>query len=174
MDIGCGYGFMSYMLHFVAPGRNMLGVDYDADKIAVAQHSYIRNEQVQFRAADITQYEIPEKDAYVMLDVLHYLQPDQQADLIRRCMDKLRPGGIIIVRDGDAAMEKKHRGTKLTELFSTRLLGFNKTANHPLSFFSSATLRQTVESHGGTMERIDQTKFTSNVVFIIRKCEANA
>ena len=35
MDIGCGYGFMSYMLHFVAPGRNMLGVDYDADKIAV-------------------------------------------------------------------------------------------------------------------------------------------
>lgn len=174
MDIGCGYGFMSYMLHFVAPGRNMLGVDYDADKIAVAQHSYIRNEQVQFRAADITQYEIPEKDAYVMLDVLHYLQPDQQADLICRCMDKLRPGGIIIVRDGDAAMEKKHRGTKLTELFSTRLLGFNKTANHPLSFFSSATLRQTVESHGGTMERIDQTKFTSNVVFIIRKCEANA
>ncbi len=174
MDIGCGYGFMSYMLHFVAPGRNLLGVDYDADKIAVAQHSYIRNEQVQFRAADITQYEIPEKDAYVMLDVLHYLQPEQQADLIRRCMDKLRPGGIIIVRDGDAAMEKKHRGTKLTELFSTRLLGFNKTANHPLSFFSSDTLRQTVESHGGTMERIDQTKFTSNVVFIIRKCEANA
>lgn len=169
MDIGCGYGFMSYMLHFVAPERNILGVDYDEEKIAVAQHCYIRNEQVQFRAADITQYDIPEKDAFVMLDVLHYLQPGQQADLIRRCMDKLRPGGVIIVRDGDAAMEKKHRGTRLTELFSTKLLGFNKTAEHPLSFFSSATLRQTVESHGGTVERIDQTKYTSNVVFIIRK-----
>lgn len=173
MDIGCGYGFMSYMLHFVAPERNILGVDHDEEKIAVAQHCYIRNEQVQFRAADITTFDIPEKDAFVMLDVLHYLQPEQQASLIRRCMDKLRPGGIIIVRDGDAAMEKKHRGTKLTELFSTKLLGFNKTSEHPLSFFSSATLRQTVESHGGTMERIDQTKYTSNVVFIIRKPDTN-
>lgn len=169
MDIGCGYGFMSYMLHFVAPERNILGVDYDEEKIAVAQHCYIRNEQVEFRAADITRFDIPEKDAYVMLDVLHYLKPEEQASLVRRCMDKLRPGGIIIVRDGDAAMEKKHRGTKLTELFSTKLLGFNKTSDHPLSFFSSATLRETVESHGGTLERIDQTKFTSNVVFIIRK-----
>ncbi len=174
MDIGCGYGFMSYMLHFVAPGRNVLGVDYDEEKIAVAQHCYIRNEQVQFRAADITQYEIPEKDAFVMLDVLHYLQPEKQADLVRRCMDKLRPGGIIIVRDGDADMKRKHRGTKLTELFSTKLLGFNKTSEHPLSFFSSATLRQTVESHGGTLERIDQTKYTSNVVFIIRKPNGHA
>ncbi|WP_341835085.1 1-acyl-sn-glycerol-3-phosphate acyltransferase [Chitinophaga pollutisoli] len=168
MDIGCGYGFMSYMLHFLSPERNMLGVDYDEDKIAVAQHCYIRNDSVQFRSADITQYDIPEKDAFVLLDVLHYLQPEQQASLVRRCMDKLRPGGVIIIRDGDADLKKKHRGTKLTELFSTKLLGFNKTSAHPLSFFSSATLRQTVESHGGTVERIDQTKFTSNIVFIIR------
>ncbi|WP_298711372.1 trifunctional MMPL family transporter/lysophospholipid acyltransferase/class I SAM-dependent methyltransferase [Chitinophaga sp.] len=168
MDIGCGYGFMSYMLHFLAPERNILGVDYDEEKIAVAQHCYIRNGQVQFRAADITQSDLPEKDAFVLLDVLHYLQPEQQASLVRRCMDKLRPGGVIIIRDGDADLKQKHRGTKLTELFSTKLLGFNKTAAHPLSFFSSATLRQTVESHGGTVERIDQTKFTSNVVFIIR------
>ncbi|WP_346318662.1 1-acyl-sn-glycerol-3-phosphate acyltransferase [Chitinophaga sp. YIM B06452] len=167
MDIGCGYGFMSYMLHFLSPERTMLGVDYDEDKIATAQHCYIRNEHVRFEAADITQYQLPHQDAFVILDVLHYLQPEAQEKLIRQCLQKLNPGGVIIVRDGDADLTERHKGTRLTELFSTRLLGFNKTGNK-LSFFSSSTLRSIVEKSGGTVEQIDNTKFTSNVIFIIK------
>ncbi len=167
MDIGCGYGFMSYMLHFLSPERTILGVDYDEDKIAAAQHCYIRNEHVRFEAADITRYNLPHQDAFVILDVLHYLQPEAQEKLIRQCLQKLNPGGVIIVRDGDADLTERHKGTRLTELFSTRLLGFNKTGNK-LSFFSSSTLRSIVEKSGGTVEQIDNTKFTSNVIFIIK------
>lgn len=167
MDIGCGYGFMSYMLHFLSPERTVLGVDYDEDKIATAQHCYIRNEHVRFEAADITQYNLPNQDAFVILDVLHYLQPEAQEKLLRQCLQKLNPGGVIVVRDGDADLTERHKGTRLTELFSTRLLGFNKTGNK-LSFFSSSTLRSIVEKSGGTVEQIDNTKFTSNVIFIIK------
>ncbi|MRG46036.1 MMPL family transporter [Chitinophaga sp. SYP-B3965] len=168
MDIGCGYGFMSYMLHFRAPNRQILGVDYDEDKIATAQHSYIRNEMVQFEAADITKYKLENQDAFVILDVLHYLQPDAQEQLLQQCISKLNPGGIIIVRDGDADLGKRHEGTKMTELFSTRLLGFNKTGDKPLSFFSSSTIRGIVQRNGATIEQIDNTKYTSNVIFIIK------
>lgn len=167
MDIGCGYGFMCYMLHFLSPERTLLGLDYDEEKIAVAQHCYIRNEKVRFHAADITRYHLPNQDAFVILDVLHYLQPEAQEKLVRQCLQKLNPGGVIIVRDGDADLKERHKGTQLTELFSTKLLGFNKTGNK-LSFFSSSTLRGIVEKCGGTMEQIDNTKYTSNVIFIIK------
>ncbi len=43
LDIGCGYGFMSYMLHFAAPAREIIGFDYDEEKIAVANHCFSRN-----------------------------------------------------------------------------------------------------------------------------------
>ena len=33
LDIGCGYGFMSYMLYFAAPRREITGIDYDEEKI---------------------------------------------------------------------------------------------------------------------------------------------
>jgi len=168
MDVGCGYGFMSYMLHFLSEGRQILGVDHDEEKVAVAQHCYLRNERIRFETADITQYTLSHQDAFVILDVLHYLQPDAQEKLLQQCISKLNPGGVIIVRDGDADLKERHKGTRLTELFSTRLLGFNKTGGQPLSFFSSSTLRAIVERNGATMEQIDNTRFTSNVVFIIK------
>ncbi len=168
MDIGCGYGFMSYMLHFLSAERQLLGVDYDEEKIAVAQHCYLRNEHIRFESADITQYALEHQDAFVILDVLHYLQPEAQEKLLQQCIGKLNPGGVIIVRDGDADLKERHKGTRLTELFSTKLLGFNKTAGEPLSFFSSRALRAIVERNGATMEQIDNTRYTSNVIFIIK------
>lgn len=168
MDIGCGYGFMSYMLHFLAPERQIRGVDYDEEKIATAQHCYLRNDHIQFEAADITTYNLQHQDAFVLLDVLHYLPAAAQERLLQQCIHKLNPGGVIIVRDGDADLGKRHEGTKLTELFSTRLLGFNKTGIEPLSFFSSSTLRAIAERNGATVEQIDNTKYTSNVIFIIK------
>jgi 1-acyl-sn-glycerol-3-phosphate acyltransferase len=169
LDIGCGYGFMSYMLHFLAPERSVTGVDYDEDKIATASHSYQRNDKLQFVYADIVNYAFGEHDAFVISDVLHYLQPAEQEQLLRRCWEQLPEHGVIIVRDGDADLGKRHEGTRLTEFFSTRLLGFNKTKQE-LSFFSAAHLRQIVASMGACLEQIDNTKFTSNVIFVIKRC----
>ena len=40
LDIGCGYGFMSYMLHFTSPEREITGIDYDEEKIETANHCF--------------------------------------------------------------------------------------------------------------------------------------
>lgn len=169
LDIGCGYGFMSYMLHWLSEDRIVKGLDYDEDKIITAQHCYLRNEHVSFEHADITNYTFEPCDAYVISDVLHYLQPAEQEKVLSACISQLNENGVIIVRDGDADLEKRHEGTKLTEFFSTKLIGFNKTKDKPLSFFSSSRIREIVAANGAVMEQIDNTKYTSNVIFIIKK-----
>jgi uncharacterized protein len=169
LDIGCGYGFMSYMLHWLSAGREVKGLDYDEEKIATAQHCHLRNEHVSFEHADITNYAFEKYDAFVISDVLHYLQPEEQEKVLSACISQLNDNGVIIVRDGDSDLEKRHEGTKLTEFFSTKLIGFNKTKDKPLSFFSSSRIREIVVANGAVMEQIDNTKYTSNVIFVIKK-----
>lgn len=168
LDIGCGYGFMSYMLHFLSPEREILGLDYDEDKIVTAQHGYLKGAQLNFECVDITQYQFSNYDAFLISDVLHYLTPEQQEQVLAECINKLNPGGMIVVRDGNLDLEKKHERTRLTEFFSTKVLGFNKTQNK-LTFFSSARMNEIVVKYGATMEQIDNTKYLSNIIFIIRK-----
>ncbi|WP_217604084.1 trifunctional MMPL family transporter/lysophospholipid acyltransferase/class I SAM-dependent methyltransferase [Chitinophaga sp. GbtcB8] len=168
LDIGCGYGFMSYMLHFLSAERTVTGVDYDEDKITTANHCYLKNDKVNFECADVVSYTFGQHDAFIISDVLHYLQPQEQEQLLHRCLQQLAPGGVIIVRDGDADMSKRHEGTRLTEFFSTRLLGFNKTKQQ-LSFFSGQHLKQLIEKMGASLEQIDNTKYTSNVIFVIKQ-----
>lgn len=169
LDIGCGYGFMPYMLQALSPERTITGLDYDEDKIATAAHCYQKNEKLNFVCADAMNYSFGKHHAFIISDVLHYLQPEEQEQLLQRCWEQLEPGGVIIIRDGDADLGKRHEGTRLTEFFSTRVLGFNKTRNN-LSFFSGERLRQTVAKMGACLEQIDNTKFTSNVIFVIKQC----
>lgn len=168
LDIGCGYGFMSYMLHFLSEERELLGLDYDEEKIVTAQHGYLKGAQLNFECVDITKYKFDNYDAFVISDVLHYLEPAQQEQVLAECINKLNPGGIIVVRDGDLDLEKRHKKTLLTEFFSTKVIGFNKTQNR-LTYLSSARMQEIVQRYGATMEQIDNNKYLSNVIFIIKK-----
>ncbi len=168
LDLGCGYGFLCYMLQFLSEERTITGVDYDDDKIEVARHGYLRSPRLSFYAADVMTFPLKPYDAIIISDVLHYLAPKAQEQLLVRCFKALTPGGRLIVRDGDADLQERQKGTALTEFFSVKLLGFNKSTQD-LSFVSGTALRRLVEAHGLTVTVLDQTKFTSNVIFVIDK-----
>jgi len=171
LDLGCGYGFMSYMLSFTSPSRKITGVDYDAEKIRVAANCIAKNENIDFICEDITRYSFGNKDAILLSDVLHYLPQKSQEELLSRCIEKLNPGGMILVRDADSKLEKRHKRTELTEFFSTRIIGFNKTADasRELYFTSLENITRIIDSHGVKMEVIHEAKYTSNLLLIIRK-----
>ena len=80
LDIGCGYGFMSYMLQFAAPARDIIGYDYDEEKIAVAEHCFSRNTNIHFVAKDVNDLQISAAEAIILSDTLHYLQPGSAGD----------------------------------------------------------------------------------------------
>ena len=166
-DIGCGYGFLPYMLSFMNEGRTIIGMDYDEDKISVANHCFSKNEKLTFKVADATSVELPKSDAFVLSDVLHYLPEEEQEKLITKCIHALNKGGMILLRDADAALKKRHQGTRYTEIFSTGT-GFNKTAN-PLAFVSSQFILDIIKKHNFKAERIDKTKLTSNIIYIIKE-----
>lgn len=194
-DLGCGYGFMTYMLHWASEGRIFTGVDYDEDKIITAQNNYLREKArklhdrktkatpvscpeavspapIHFEQADLTCYTPESCNGIIISDVLHYLLPEQQEALLDKCYRALEPAGILIIRDGVEELKERHEGTKRTEVLSTRIFNFNKTQND-LHFLSRAFIERWAAAHHMRVETLDLTKKTSNVIFVLRKQPAS-
>ena len=74
------------------------------------------------------------------------------------------------MRDADAAMRRKHSGTRLSEIISTRS-GFNRTwqGRRKLFFLPGEKYLELFSQSGLEAEIIDQTKLTSNLIYILRK-----
>jgi 2-polyprenyl-3-methyl-5-hydroxy-6-metoxy-1,4-benzoquinol methylase len=166
LDLGCGYGFMCYMLACLSDERQLTGVDYDEEKISVANTGFLKNERINFFRSDITNFPVNGFDVIVIADVLHYLTPDAQEKVLRNCFNGLNKGGKIIIRDGNADLKDRHQGTRLTELFSVKLLRFNKSTND-LHFLSGKKLTEWAGQYGFDVVQVDETRFTSNVIFVL-------
>ena len=167
-DIGCGFGPLCYMLSLLSEDREILGIDYDEDKIALAQHGWLRNEYLQFRHGNALEYPLPESDVFILNDMLHYMSYEHQRTLLLKCADRLRSQGMIIIRDGNSANTSKHRLTRFTELLSTRIFNFNRTTGE-LYFTTETQLREIAVTCGMNVEIIPNDKYTSNTIYIFRK-----
>ena len=169
-DIGCGYGFLCYLLSFVSDKRKITGIDHDEEKIKVANNCYSKNKNINFVCADITNYKFDKSDVFFISDVLHYFPEEQQEKLIVNCLNNLNDNGLVIIRDANREMKKRHFVTILTEIFSTRF-GFNKVNNEQkkLFFTSKEKVLSIVSNYNVDVEVIDNTRLTSNIVFIIKK-----
>ncbi len=168
LDLGCGYGFLPYMLHFMSGMRTITGVDYDEEKIGTANHGYSKSKELTFVCADITTFSIDPVDIIILNDVLHYLPEAMQERIVINCFNAVNPGGKVIIRDGNRDEQKRHIGTKLTEFFSVNLLRFNKATN-TLSFLSGKRLLELAKPYNLQVEVLDENQFTSNTVFIFEK-----
>jgi 1-acyl-sn-glycerol-3-phosphate acyltransferase len=168
LDVGCGYGFLSYMLAFTSDKRRVTGIDYDEEKIETANHCFSKTEAVNFVHTDILDFNFEYYDSIIVADMLHYLQQDKQKLIIEKCIGHLNPGGKLIIREGDKDIEGKHKKTKLTEFFSTRLFNFNKTAEGGLSFLSGSMIREIAAQKKMECVEIADSKITSNTIFILQ------
>ena len=166
-DLGCGYGFLSYMLSFMSDEREMVGYDYDEEKVLTANHRFSKKPSIHFHQTDLTTFTPEACDGIVISDVLHYLIPEQQWQLLTRCAQHLNPGGVLLLKDADTSNEK-HQKTVQTENWSTRIVRFNKTQND-LHFFGSADLLRWAESMNLRMEIVSKSKTTSNTIWKLTK-----
>lgn len=172
-DIGCGYAPLPLMLGLRSSNRTILGIDYDAEKIAVAANSHLVERiremggVIDFISGNALDVALPPSDVFVINDMLHYLPYDKQTTLLERCIESLTEGGQIIMRDGDTD-NVKHSTTRLTEVFSTRLLGFNKTDGE-LHFLSTSRVKAFAERHDLSVELHTLERNTSNTIYILRR-----
>lgn len=168
LDIGCGYGFLAYFLIQKSEQRVIVGVDYDDEKIAIAQNSYLKKDTINFYAANALKFEMPKSDVVLFLDILHYLPKASQEIVLQKAIEALEPNGKIIIRDGDPTIGKKHETTKLTEVFSTKIFNFNKKEEE-FYFISSAEIQDIAVKSSLHFEMVDNTKYSSNRIYILSK-----
>jgi 1-acyl-sn-glycerol-3-phosphate acyltransferase len=167
VDIGCGYGMISYILSFTSENRKILGIDYDNDKIELANNCISKNDRVNFIAADAVTYEYPRADVFLLSDVLHYMPEEKQEKLLFSCAGQLKPGGIILIRDADKDLTNRHFWTRYSEFFSTRF-GYNKSLDKKLFFFSGKKINDFAQRNNLTVEVSESSKVTSNRLYILR------
>jgi trans-aconitate methyltransferase len=155
------------MLNFTSEQRNILGIDYDNDKIELANNCISKNDRIRFVAADAIDYNYAPADVFLLSDVLHYLPEGKQEQLLARCIECLNPGGQIIIRDADKDLQKRHLGTRYTEFFSTRS-GFNKAIHKKLYFFSGKKITEIAGRYNMDLEIIDKSKLTSTLLYVLK------
>ena len=129
---------MAHWLTLSTPERRVRGVDFDAEKIRVAQVTARANSQVSFERRDILEWpEYPACDCVLLCDVLHYFPRELKAEVLRKILAALRPVGCLIIRDAMAEENSGHRAVARAEKWAVRL-GQNRT-RHGLHFEDEKT-----------------------------------
>ena len=109
LDVGCGPGFyVAELAERVGETGAVIGVDFSAPMLAVAERRCAELPQAEFREGDATDLPVEDGafDAVVSVQVLEYVA-DVEAALgeIRRA---LRPGGRVVLWDVDWATFSMH------------------------------------------------------------------
>lgn len=126
VDLGCGWGLLSFALVRGSPRRNVVGVDHDPDRLRLANRAAELvpvASRPTFELGDVTKYleTLPRGSlaAVAMIDILHYFEPATQRALIANAIRALRPGGRLLVRDIDADYGIRGRLNKFCERVGT-------------------------------------------------------
>jgi len=167
-DIGCGYGFLSYMLNMTSSYRNIIGIDHDKNKIAIANNCFSKNTNINFVEKNIMEIDLPKSGVFILFDVLHYLKYAEQEILLNNCVNNLDDGGLIIIRDANRNLQSNHLLTRLTEYLSIGLK-FNKNKNENLYFISEDFILNTAKKNNLDVQIRSKAKYTSNQMFILKK-----
>jgi 2-polyprenyl-3-methyl-5-hydroxy-6-metoxy-1,4-benzoquinol methylase len=119
LDIGCGHGLFANLLALRAVDRKVMGCDLNPDRIRAARRSTQGRENITFFLVDVKQLEIPSCDVITMVDLLHPLSPSDQCSVLRDAAVKLKPGGVLLIKDIDRTPYLKFLWNYLHDLIFT-------------------------------------------------------
>lgn len=126
LDVGCGIGLMAFYLRLAGRGNAMQGIDADQRKVSGARGALDRwrrehdEAAITFEQADAR--DLPPFSGHVLLlDVVHYLSPEAQSELLASAARRVAPDGRLILRDALDDGSRRARLTMMQERFSRRI-----------------------------------------------------
>ncbi len=125
LDLGTGFGMLPVLLGLLGEQRESLGMDHDSEKICVARSASRGMAGVSIAECDFLNSELPACDVVTLIDVLHYYPAGIQQQLLTRAAKALRPGGRLLIRDGDRRQTGAARWTRAVERIAV-WLGWNR------------------------------------------------
>ena len=149
LDLGCGIGILPYYLRQRGLQSRMIGVDWDAGRIAVAQQvaqGYDQN--LSFIHQD-ARTPIEFHGHMVMLDLLHYINDDDQRRLLDTVAASIAPGGAAVIRECPRDSSNRFKLTNVAEYF-LRALRWQKVST--INFPTRETIAKPFRARGFTEE----------------------
>jgi uncharacterized protein (DUF2062 family)/trans-aconitate methyltransferase len=196
VDLGCGHGIALALLATAAEwpaaeraaagppapdwpagwpappaGLELLGIER-APKRAAAARSAL-GAAAEVRQGDLAAAEIPACDAALLLDVLHYLGAADQAALLDRSARALVPGGVLLVREADAAGGLRFALTRAAERLAALARGRWRQRFH---YRSAGEWARLLAARGLEVETRPMGRGTpfANVLLVARKPGSSA
>ena len=137
LDIGCGQGLLASLLQAAqaaaqgghwpsawaaAPvGTKITGIEMMPKDVARARAAL--GDTARFVCGDMRHTDFPACDAVVILDVLHYITVAEQDAVLARVRAALVPGGILLLRVGDASSRRGFRISQWVDRIVTLVRG---------------------------------------------------
>lgn len=145
VDLGCGRGQALLLIAAMQPGSRGIGVDWSAARIEKARTAAEGLPGLTFEAGDVSSWPVPPAGTVLLVDLLHYMPAPAQDELLRRAARAITPGGVIYIRDIDAAAGARAWVSRSQERIG-RLVGFNRGAT--LCFRPASEIVEVLESEG--------------------------
>jgi len=125
LDVGCGRGQLGVLLARAGLVESLAGVDWDAEKVALATAAAegLLRREARFAQGDVRDAPLPEADTVLLVDVLHYLAPEEQDAVRARAARVARRR--VLVRDVDPDGGTASVVTRSSEGVTTSL-GYNR------------------------------------------------
>ena len=182
LDLGCGQGLLFALLRaaesqhqrgcwpddWPAPALelDLHGVELRESEVAIARKAL--GPSAKIASMDLNRADIPSADVDILFDVLHYLRADAQADLIKRIAQAISPGGLLLVRDVDAAAGFRYRMTFFAERIAAIGRGHFRQRFH---FRSRAEWNALFCENGFAIETMQMSEGTpfANLLWVARR-----
>ena len=146
VDLGSGLGMLPVLLGVLGGGREAVGVEWDARKVQAGRSAASGLSGVRLEEGDARAFIPPACDTVTIVDMLHYFDVATQQAILARAEGALRPGGRILIREGDAGKRGGAGFTRWLERLAVRL-GWNR-APGATGFRAANDLRSALESLG--------------------------
>ena len=127
LDIGCGVGLLGFYLRERGFKNPIIGFDRDARKVSTAREIAAAYSEIDVRKQDLHDRLPDFSGSVAMLDVLHYLPPVDQDNLLLRLTEQIAPGGVLLLRDCPRDGGFRYAATILAEKFA-QLISWNVSA----------------------------------------------
>lgn len=127
LDIGCGNGLLLVLLHATSRCASSVGVDPNAQAMAVAGRAlsrvYATDDPPQggfVAATDPAAWPEGPFDAVTLVDAMHHVAPGQQRPVFNAACAKLAPGGTLVYKDMCARPFWRATANRLHDLLMAR------------------------------------------------------
>ena len=135
LDLGCGRGIVFALILGAReqwakgkypegwapppPRLTFYGIE-GRPKVAEAAREALED-RAEIETGDLRTIDYPQADAILLLDVLHYLPAADQEAVLAKAVSVLHPGGVLFLREANAAAGWRFTATRVQERFSALL-----------------------------------------------------